>query len=758
MGLAEISPNNPLKVIHSQLEYDENEDSKKIAFVGISNWSLDASKMNRTVFLSVAEPDEEDLIDTALAIADEFENDFGIKYKEIFEYLAKSYYLFKLEVGKSNFDAEFHGTRDFYHLIKITARNLLNNNDGKNPFLIAINSIERNFAGRDNSIKTFKSIISNYQYCVDSDIYDVKNAIESNINDNQCRFLLVISNSSLSQFLIKSILEKLNKKYIFFLGSHFEEDLKNEYYSASVINKMQVGIEDGDVIIMNNLESIYPSLYDLFNQNFTYISGKKFARIALGYAHDMSVEVNDNCRIVILIDQEQIKNEDPPFLNRFEKHKLSFKDLLTKEQNKLSKDLLKMIKSLIQSNENKEPKIILSKQLLNCNKDEIDGIIYNSGKNSLIEMKEEVFKKIAPTFSQDLIIFASNSVFATRYPKDFQMILSIYNSTEHRNLYNFLKNMKNTRNVIYTFSHILDLLMKGLEVDNEIYGKINNNTIYKKIIEENYSEKLIERSIQAFLTNNKYNVLIFQIQAYNSKHLNHIQFLYENLLNNTEINNKENNKAIILIIYLKREYIHLKNENPLKSTNFISHLSSYEQTFIDNLNGDDLYITELIGLKNVDLYKNEKIYNLNQQFNNTIYPAFTTISYGIDNLIEDISFENYYEKVIEKLINNEELKEKIKNKIIEFIQKESDSLLYSTFYGNNFEKYDIDFKSILRKNLDYILKLYLVKFIVKSERDGVFPILLSPRPDIEEIKILSDEYFKKIDVTFTNVRLQLKEN
>ena len=33
MGLTEISPNNLLKVIHSQLEYNENEDSKKIAFV-----------------------------------------------------------------------------------------------------------------------------------------------------------------------------------------------------------------------------------------------------------------------------------------------------------------------------------------------------------------------------------------------------------------------------------------------------------------------------------------------------------------------------------------------------------------------------------------------------------------------------------------------------------------------------------------------------------------------------------------------------
>ena len=33
MGLTEISPNNPLKVIHSQLKNNENEDSKKIACV-----------------------------------------------------------------------------------------------------------------------------------------------------------------------------------------------------------------------------------------------------------------------------------------------------------------------------------------------------------------------------------------------------------------------------------------------------------------------------------------------------------------------------------------------------------------------------------------------------------------------------------------------------------------------------------------------------------------------------------------------------
>ena len=43
IGLAEISPYNPLKVLHGLLEYP------KVAFVGISNWTLDASKMNRGI-------------------------------------------------------------------------------------------------------------------------------------------------------------------------------------------------------------------------------------------------------------------------------------------------------------------------------------------------------------------------------------------------------------------------------------------------------------------------------------------------------------------------------------------------------------------------------------------------------------------------------------------------------------------------------------------------------------------------------------
>lgn len=45
MGLAEQSPHLPLKVLHAELEHPD------VAFVGISNWTLDASKVNRVRFL-----------------------------------------------------------------------------------------------------------------------------------------------------------------------------------------------------------------------------------------------------------------------------------------------------------------------------------------------------------------------------------------------------------------------------------------------------------------------------------------------------------------------------------------------------------------------------------------------------------------------------------------------------------------------------------------------------------------------------------
>jgi hypothetical protein len=161
MGLAEISNNNPLKVLHSELEYDEHEN--KIAFIGISNWALDASKMNRGIFLSIPEPDEKDLTITAKTIAESYDNSLIINYREIFENLAISYQKYLNYVGEnySNYK-NFHGLRDFYYLIKQTSKIILKENeiDENMAENKSLSCIERNFVELFFSVDEFKKIFT----------------------------------------------------------------------------------------------------------------------------------------------------------------------------------------------------------------------------------------------------------------------------------------------------------------------------------------------------------------------------------------------------------------------------------------------------------------------------------------------------------------------------------------------------------------------------------------------------------------------
>ena len=68
MGLSEIGENNPLKVLHSELE----DEKCPISFIGISNWFIDASKMNRVIYNVVQDPDEEDIIETSNEIVQSY--------------------------------------------------------------------------------------------------------------------------------------------------------------------------------------------------------------------------------------------------------------------------------------------------------------------------------------------------------------------------------------------------------------------------------------------------------------------------------------------------------------------------------------------------------------------------------------------------------------------------------------------------------------------------------------------------------------
>ena len=96
--------------------------------------------------------------------------------------------------------------------------------------------------------------------------------------------------------MLSSILSEINKNYNLYVGSQFYRDHHSEDYSLKILNKIQLHMEEGKVLILKNLESVYPALYDLFNQNFTKVSKKNYARIAIGSSTNTFSLVDDGFR------------------------------------------------------------------------------------------------------------------------------------------------------------------------------------------------------------------------------------------------------------------------------------------------------------------------------------------------------------------------------------------------------------------------------------------------------------------------------
>ena len=113
LGLSELSPSNPLKVLHSELEIglDPNEINKKVSFIGISNWLLDALKMNRCIFLALPDFKINDIYEVVRPIDENYGNNLYYNNKDDFNKLIKIYheYKYKLNDIKNNeFISNYH--------------------------------------------------------------------------------------------------------------------------------------------------------------------------------------------------------------------------------------------------------------------------------------------------------------------------------------------------------------------------------------------------------------------------------------------------------------------------------------------------------------------------------------------------------------------------------------------------------------------------------------------------------------------------
>ena len=473
MGLAERSPNNPLKAIHKQLEYDDNET--KISFIGISNWKIDASKMNRCLTLSKPDPDKEDLIYTGNIISKALDNSLGCKYEYFIYSLTEAYYEYQSFLNKDNINGNFHGNRDFYHLIKYAMRELIKykkeikeNNKDRILTKIGLKALARNFGGLSDSFNNikleFRKSFKNFDEDEDRSFnYNILECIKDNLNDYNSRFLMLVANSTIVKYL-ENILKTEKRRYIFLTGSVFKNDKKAAQkgggYSEDLLNKIQFQITKDDILILKDLEIIYPSLYELFNQNYTKIGKKYYTKITFANSKSSS-EIHNNLRIILLITQNQLDNMkvDPPFLNRFEKQIVRFSDLLNENQKILSQKVSESLEKIrtfnnydkLQENsdENDDPFLNSSNKLsynlpelmINCSNDEIQGLIYkiyintnnmkNKENNKFIE--NEIYKIIVPTFCEDIIASIQFSGFASSENiLTAEKIINIYKEKKNR--------------------------------------------------------------------------------------------------------------------------------------------------------------------------------------------------------------------------------------------------------------------------------------------------------------------------------------
>ena len=186
--LANKAISNPLIVLQNKIEYDGKAEG--ICFIGISNYTLNSTLMNRTLILSI--PNLENKLDQLKLASknivknisdDDYDNlIFNIlsrayfKYKQILIFIKQLMVLKKYAKNKDKkilkqkdfkeieydieyiklfkkdkrIKTEFHGDRDFYNLIKGVALDglkLRNISDEKQIVPIINNYIERNFGG-----------------------------------------------------------------------------------------------------------------------------------------------------------------------------------------------------------------------------------------------------------------------------------------------------------------------------------------------------------------------------------------------------------------------------------------------------------------------------------------------------------------------------------------------------------------------------------------------------------------------------------
>eukprot|EP01022_Parablepharisma_sp_SALTPOND_P016938 TRINITY_DN2598_c0_g3_i2.p2 TRINITY_DN2598_c0_g3~~TRINITY_DN2598_c0_g3_i2.p2 ORF type:complete len:2504 (-),score=308.31 TRINITY_DN2598_c0_g3_i2:80-7591(-) len=718
IGLAELSPYNPLKVLHSELEIDSDLDFEKkeqVAFIGNSNIRLDSSKMNRALYLARPDPTEKDLIITAEQIYKSVTDSEG--NLEMAAELSTAYYRFRDQSKKDKSRMQYYyGLRDFYGMIKQISREINNQAEGKrrnDRLAIVRNSIERNFGflkpgvgGCDTMLKLYGSLSQKEKELNEIPRGNVLEFIKENLSDNNSRYLMLIGKGDIPSYILDHKLARLNQARRTIVGSTFPNDLLDKEYATKLLHDVITLTAKDLILVFRGMEHIYSSLYDLFNQNFSYIGDSRYCKVAIGAEHNPRCLVNDKLHIIIFLEDSKVDVTEPPFLNRFEKHYLSF-DNVMEEEHRLVYDRLKSwVDSILALKDESKGMVQLARYhiFMNYSEDLLKILAMNAVENKLPNMNEA---EMADKCKEDLIKLAGLELQILVHTSklcdyEAEKILKLYNKTHSDSFSDVVRKAtsgETQKMVIYTYSPLIDQDIKRI-MPEELSRKV-----MQKIVSAYRYENELKDDINKFYNTKELSLLLldFDMQT-DAEHILFVKATLENLEQDYRYGHIEKTvKNVCFLFHLKR------NQRFVDDAPRLVTFEGWNSLMIDDIHLKQFHAlnSEFFKKSTNDLIKEGKILDKRTAIIDSLEKCFLYFKYEISGNIDKEDINRKRTLFITKISKNEDLLNALISKVSIDIENQPVDDWKIGMYSNA----EVVISSITTMDA---IRNYLKKFIEKS--------------------------------------------
>ncbi|GBC04618.1 hypothetical protein RclHR1_05780009 [Rhizophagus clarus] len=729
--LAEASPFNPLKVLHSLLEPNFTAIGSTVSIIGISSRCLDVSKNSRALLVQRPQFDLDDLVNSVLNTKIIWPGE-----KNALECLAKAYLDYAGQTSLS-----FHGLRDYYALVKQISLNEMT------PENIQI-ALARNFGGTKNNIKLCEKYFDDFvkmfnsQYPLFYKQIPTDQLVDSNLNCHDGRHLMIIGEGDSVVNLLTYQLRSLDPVLIF--GSWFPDD-QSDY--SNILRKIMNYVEAGRLLILTDLEMIYGNLYNLWDQNYnTTRSTGYFTRVAFGACTSPMLYVSPSFKCIIVMNENNLDSADSSLLNRFEKQRMSINDLLTDRQ-KLLVDYLnnwvkQMSSTLVRVNSATQfcNNFVQKDLFVGFNENEtLQSLVINIIKNNPEANDDTILEKC----KKCLIAIASpegiiRSELSTLERDEINKWKHVYfYQQRHDSLYDYfsallsdqeksLADPKGHLIIVNTFSKINTDINSCLK---DFLGyQLYNLSVFR-------TETQFSDLVKKFFFESSDQILFFQcdIIAINVKRIKLVKYIIEQLRNEYFTKHNGPTKHVCIILHIRRGCESI-------TSNFIC---DWSQVFIESLESPEIPLVNFLDKSLYDISNSilfERVVNSTMPFEKLLHDELLWCLSCIGYQPSDEYYKNYISALNNQILNNSNFVGYIKTKTLEWILRNCQNWQCEVALNKeNLSKFNC-FSLTLKNSVRIIIKQTIAKILYSLEKLSATSTFFNNenRGEFDERKELSD--------------------